>query len=102
MFLVGSSRDSNYMMFEVLETSWGMLQENLDSATTLDDLIEAHQSYMKGILTRALLNDESLEVHNKVHEVGRCSYSCDGSIKTWLLVHVQCSCHSFSSHDLCM
>lgn len=64
---------SNYMMFEVLETSWGMLQDNLDSATTLDDLVEAHKTYMKGILARALLSDESTEVHSKVHEVGPCS-----------------------------
>ena len=72
LFLLTSlhARGSNYMMFEVLETSWGMLQENLDSATTLDDLVEAHKAYMKGILSRALLSDESKEVHSKVHEVG--------------------------------
>lgn len=58
------------MMFEVLETSWGMLMENLDSAATLDDLVEAHKTYMKGILSRALLNAESTEVHGKVDEVG--------------------------------
>eukprot|EP00752_Nemacystus_decipiens_P006417 g5780.t2 len=60
---------SNYMMFEVLETSWGMLEENLDSATTLDDLLEAHKAYMDGILARGLLNDESKGVYKKVYEV---------------------------------
>eukprot|EP00903_Cladosiphon_okamuranus_P012519 g11722.t2 len=60
---------SNYMMFEVLETSWGMMKDNLDSAATLDDLVEAHKTYMKGILARALLSDESKEVNSKVHEV---------------------------------
>lgn len=57
------------MMFEVLETSWGTLQESLDSAITLDDLIEAHKAYMNGILARAMLNDESLRVKDKVEEV---------------------------------
>lgn len=61
------------MMFEVLETSWGLLQENLDSAVTLDDLVQAHEAYMEGILARALVNDESTEVKDKVNEVGRCS-----------------------------
>lgn len=58
------------MMFEVLETSWGMLQENLDSATTLDDLIQAHKTYLKGILARALLDGESPEISSRVEEVG--------------------------------
>lgn len=60
---------SNYMMFEVLETSWGMLQENLDSAGTLDDLIGAHKTYMEGIQARALLNNESKGVYRKLYEV---------------------------------
>ncbi|CAM9640192.1 unnamed protein product [Ectocarpus fasciculatus] len=60
---------SNYMMFEVLETSWGTLQNSLDSALTLDDIIQAHKAYMKGILARAMLNEESTDVKNKVEEV---------------------------------
>lgn len=62
------------MMFEVLETSWGTLQESLDSALTLDDIIEAHNAYMNGILARAMLNDESLRVKDKVEEVP-CPFS---------------------------
>lgn len=57
------------MMFEVLETSWGTLQNSLDSALTLDDIIQAHKAYMKGILARAMLNEESTDVKNKVEEV---------------------------------
>ncbi|CAM9365158.1 unnamed protein product, partial [Hapterophycus canaliculatus] len=60
---------SNYMMFEVLETSWGMLQEDLDAARTLDDIIQAHKSYMEGILAKALLNEESSSVNKKLKEV---------------------------------
>eukprot|EP00904_Undaria_pinnatifida_P002799 jgi/Undpi1/1251/HiC_scaffold_108.g14165.m1 len=37
---------TNYMMFEVLETSWGSLHERLDSARNLDDLINAHKTYL--------------------------------------------------------
>lgn len=63
------SDDSNYMMFEVLETSWGTLQERLDAATTLDDVINAHDSYLTDIRTRALLNADSEDVRRKLHEV---------------------------------
>ncbi|CAM9311005.1 unnamed protein product [Laminaria digitata] len=60
---------SNYMMFEVLETSWGTLQERLDSAQTLDDLINAHKTYLSDIMCRALLNDDSRDVSAKLEEV---------------------------------
>lgn len=59
------------MMFEVLETSWGMLQESLDAAGTLDDIIQAHKAYIEGILARALLNDENISVKNKLQEVSK-------------------------------
>ncbi|CAM9405285.1 unnamed protein product, partial [Sphacelaria rigidula] len=60
---------SNYMMFEVLETSWGTLQEQLDSAHTLDDIINAHDAYLSNILERALLRDDSLHVLDKLLKV---------------------------------
>lgn len=67
---------SNYMMFEVLETSWGTLQNSLDSALTLDDIIQAHKAYMKGILARAMLNEESTDAKNKVEEVSTDYNTC--------------------------
>lgn len=57
------------MMFEVLETSWGTLQERLDSAKTLDDLIYAHDTYLSDILGRALLHPDSKDVADKLNQV---------------------------------
>ncbi|CAN0586659.1 unnamed protein product [Ectocarpus sp. 12 AP-2014] len=66
------------MMFEVLETSWGTLQNSLDSALNLDDIIQAHKAYTKGILARAMLNEESTDVKNKVEEVSAYFKTCSG------------------------
>lgn len=60
---------SNYVMFEVLETSWGILQENLNSALTMDEIMEAHNSYLSGIMVRALLHEDSTYVADKLNEV---------------------------------
>ncbi|CAM9222888.1 unnamed protein product [Discosporangium mesarthrocarpum] len=60
VFLI--SNLSNYMMFEVLETSWGTLHERLDTAQDLDEIIDAHQGYLNDILGRALLTEEHEDV----------------------------------------
>lgn len=57
------------MMFEVLETSWGTLQDRLTSARTLDDIIDAHNTYLSDILGRALLHHDSKDVSEKLEEV---------------------------------
>ena len=51
----------SYMMYEVLETGWLSLQESLKKATSLDDLIEAHDSYQHDILSAALLDQNTEE-----------------------------------------
>lgn len=56
-------------MFEVLETSWGSLHERLDSARNLDDLINAHKTYLSDIMCRALLHDDSRDISAKLEEV---------------------------------
>lgn len=56
-------------MFEVLETSWGALQERMDSAKTLDDLINAHDAYLADIMSKSLLNHGSQDVNDKLEEV---------------------------------
>lgn len=56
-------------MFEVLETSWGTLQERLDSALTLDYIIEAHHTYLSDIMGRAMLHPDSKDVSDKLEEV---------------------------------
>lgn len=44
-----------YLMFEVLEGSWGDLMEQTKSAKHLDQLIDAHQKYLNTILEKSLL-----------------------------------------------
>lgn len=56
-------------MFEVLETSWGILQEKLNAALTLDEIIDAHNTYLSGIMVRALLHEDSTYVADKLNEV---------------------------------
>ncbi|KAH9120211.1 hypothetical protein LEN26_011226 [Aphanomyces euteiches] len=49
----------NYMMFEVLETSWHTLVKELNQATNLDGLIEAHAAYLQRIKANAFITDEN-------------------------------------------
>ncbi|KDO27124.1 hypothetical protein SPRG_07835 [Saprolegnia parasitica CBS 223.65] len=49
----------NYMMFEVLETSWHTLLKNVQAASDLDELIAAHHAYLYTIKKNAFLMDES-------------------------------------------
>ena len=54
-----------FLMFEVLETAWITLQTRIQKAISLDDVIEAHTSYLSDILERALLKveHEGLNMH---------------------------------------
>lgn len=73
---------SNYMMFEVLETSWETLQGRLDSARTLDDVIHAHNTYLSDIMGKALLHPDSKDVSDKLIEAR--AYVCTRAQYTML------------------
>ena len=45
----------SYVMFEVLESSWDDLCRAFDSANGLDEIIAAHDAYLRQILERALI-----------------------------------------------
>ena len=45
----------SYLMFEVLEGGWRRLQLEIDAAKTLDEVIEAHDRYIEGIVRKSLL-----------------------------------------------
>lgn len=45
-----------FLMFEVMESAWATLQQGLDQAKCLDDVIHAHDLYLNEILERALLS----------------------------------------------
>mmetsp|Transcript_4030 Transcript_4030/g.4652 ORF Transcript_4030/g.4652 Transcript_4030/m.4652 type:complete len:412 (-) Transcript_4030:165-1400(-) len=45
----------NYMMFEVLETSWEQLVSNIEGADDLDEIVKAHSDYLESITQKSLL-----------------------------------------------
>ena len=48
----------SYLMFEVLEGGWRRLEVEIDAAKTLDEVIEAHDRYIDGIVRKGLLRTE--------------------------------------------
>lgn len=48
-----------YIMFEVLEYSWANFLEEMEDAQDLDDLIAAHEKYLRSIVEKALLGERS-------------------------------------------
>jgi gamma-tubulin complex component 3 len=48
----------SYVMFEVLEGGWHHLVHTLEQANTLDDVIQAHDAYLQGILRKSLLQSD--------------------------------------------
>ena len=48
----------SYIMFEVLESSWVDLCRGFEAANGLDDIIAAHDAYLKQILDRALIGTQ--------------------------------------------
>ena len=51
----------NYLMFEVLEGGWEGLVKSVNSATSLDGLISAHDLYLNEILVKTLLSNQAGE-----------------------------------------
>lgn len=45
----------SYLMFEVIEGGWQKLESAIDDATTLDEAIEAHDSYLDNIIRKATI-----------------------------------------------
>ena len=48
----------NYIMFEVLESSWELLVEQISKATDLDEVITAHKTYLTHVRSKALMQEE--------------------------------------------
>ena len=51
----------SYLMFELLEGGWKRLVMEVEAATTLDEVIEAHDRYLDGIVRKSLLRTDSEE-----------------------------------------
>lgn len=49
----------NYIMVEVLESSWKVFLDDVKVVKDLDELIEVQQKFVNSILDKALLNDKN-------------------------------------------
>eukprot|EP01041_Mallomonas_annulata_P012694 gene12694-26741_t len=58
-----------YLMFEVMELSWNRLQELLSRATSLDDVIKAHDTYLLEIEEKALLSSTHETLYMLVQQI---------------------------------
>ncbi|KAM5241151.1 gamma-tubulin complex component 2 isoform 2-T4 [Hipposideros larvatus] len=59
-----------YMMFEVLEPTWHVLEKNLKSASNIDDVLGHHTSFLDTCLKDCMLtNPELLKVFSKLMSV---------------------------------
>jgi len=52
---------TSYMMFEVLECAWDDLLKAIQRAENLDQVIDAHESYLQQILDRALMSEAMMK-----------------------------------------
>lgn len=59
----------SFLMFEVLEGGWKNLVGEIDAAETLDEVIEAHERYLQGILRKSLLENVSDKLGEQVEEL---------------------------------
>lgn len=58
-----------FLMFEVMESAWVTLQEGLNRARCMDDVINAHDAYLAEILDRALLGQQHEELNMQVQQM---------------------------------
>jgi len=49
-----------YVMFEVLEPNWSLLEQDLKSATTIDELLQCHNDFLDTTLKECMLTDPTL------------------------------------------
>ncbi|XP_054826511.1 gamma-tubulin complex component 2 isoform X2 [Eublepharis macularius] len=59
-----------YMMFEVMEPTWHILEKNLKSASNIDDVLTHHTSFLDNCLKDCMLtNPELLKIFSKMMSV---------------------------------
>eukprot|EP00940_MAST-03C_sp_MAST-3C-sp2_P001292 g1292.t1 len=59
----------NYIMFEVLQTSWEELAREMPAANDLDSVIRAHETYLRKVLSKVLVDKEAQEVRGLLNKV---------------------------------
>ncbi|KAG5898433.1 hypothetical protein JTB14_036516 [Gonioctena quinquepunctata] len=58
----------NYVVGEVLQSSWALFEKNLENVTSIDELYSAHTAYIKNILFMCLLNQKTVILRNVIHK----------------------------------
>lgn len=59
----------NYVVGEVLQTSWQIFEKDLTNVTNLDQLYSLHTTYIKNILFMCLLNQRSTPVRQIIQNI---------------------------------
>ena len=59
----------NYIMVEVLESSWKVFLDELNSSKDLDELIEIQRRFVDSILDKALLNDKNNNLYRFLQKI---------------------------------
>lgn len=58
-----------YLLFEVVECSWDVFANNLHQASSLDDIIAAHNFFVESVRRGTLLDEDSKELRDHLHAV---------------------------------
>jgi len=58
-----------YITFEVMECGWDLLVKQIDTAETLEDVIQAHEEFLSTLVSRSLLDVRSLEMRNQLRTI---------------------------------
>lgn len=61
-----------YILFEVVECSWTKLLDKVQKATALDDILEAHNDFLRNVKIGAFLEDNGL-IHGSLEAVFNAS-----------------------------
>lgn len=58
-----------YITFEVMECGWDLLVKQINTAQTLEDVIQAHDEFLTTLQSRALLDSRKLEMRNQLRTI---------------------------------
>lgn len=67
-----------YILFEVVECSWTKMLDKVNKATALDDILEAHNEFLRNVKIGAFLEDNGL-IHSSLEAVFNASIK----LETW-------------------
>lgn len=69
-----------YILFEVIECSWVELQDRVQQAKALDDILNAHNEFLEAIKRGAFMDSESAKLCHNLDDV----YECIIRLEVWL------------------